>query len=237
MIATATAADYDRIFEAERKMRYPAVDDFEYRMGYSINKDKLRNAARALACPLKKSPPNWQHGSVIYAATREYFARTKPDNAILLDIGTAKGFSALCLYWALWDSDTIGGVHSVDVIDPHSDERRNTVAEVDEPKDLFEVLEPWPEAQQITFYQSTGRKWLTDHAHRVHVAYVDGKHSYEAVSWEAALLAERQHPGDLAIFDDVQIDGVAKALKELHGYGLEYISVLPTRKYAIGRRK
>lgn len=233
-----TVEAYAAAFERERIQTYPMVDAFEKRMGYALDSEKLLRAARVLACPVKKSPPNWQHGRVIYAATLEYLIRTDRDeHHILLDVGTAKGFSALCLYWALWDSDRLGNVHSVDVIDPESSERRNTIAEADGPLSLYGVLEQWPEHAQIDFYRSTGQKFIMEHPYRFHVAFIDGKHSYEAVSWESALLAERQQSGDLVMFDDVQIAGVSKALKEQRSYELEYLEILPNRKYAIGRRK
>ncbi len=250
MMATVTKADYRTIFDAERLVQYPGVDAFEERMGYALERSRLEDAAYVLACPLKKSPPNWQHGRVIYAAARNYFRACFVDGRItvadtywqsehfnLLDIGTAKGFSALCMQWALQDTPCLGIITSVDVLDPEQRVRRNTVAEVDGLKTLAETLEPWPEAADIRFLKSTGQKWLQENPVRVHVAFVDGKHSYETVSWEAALLAARQQPGDLAIFDDAQIEGVAKASKELRSYDLEYLEVLPTRKYAIGRRK
>jgi hypothetical protein len=123
------------------------------------------------------------------------------------------------------------------VLDPNERVSRNTVAEVDGLKTLGEILAPWPEAQSITFLKSTGQKWLQEHPERVHVAFVDGKHSYEAVSWEGALLGERQQAGDIVMFDDVQIGGVAKAVKELTAYAIEYVDVLPNRRYAIGVRK
>ena len=233
-----TVGAYAVAFERERLQQYPMVDAFERRMGYALDRDKLEKAARVLACPLKASPPNWQHGRVIYAATREYLKGTERNaHHALLDVGTAKGFSALCLYWALWDADRLGNVHSTDIIDPESMEKRNTVAEVEEPQNLYGVLEPWPERAQIEFYRSTGQKFLMDHPYRFHVAFIDGKHSYEVVSWEVALLAQRQESGDLAMFDDAHIAGVAKALKEQRAYELEYLEVLPNRKYAIGRRK
>jgi predicted O-methyltransferase YrrM len=235
MSAVATVADYAAIFERERLVQYPVVDAFERRMGYAIDRAKLEKAARVLACPLKKSPPNWQHGRVIYSAIRNYVGASWNHN--LLDVGTAKGFSALCMAWAMADSQYPAVIVSVDVLDPHERVRRNTVAEAEGPKTLSQILAQWPESQSINFIKSTGQKWLQEHPARVHVAFIDGKHSYEAVSWEAALLAERQQTGDLAIFDDAQIDGVAKALKELRSYELEYLEVLPTRRYAIGRRK
>ena len=51
------------------------------------------------------------------------------------------------------------------------------------------------------------------------------------------LVDETQGSGDLVMFDDVQIEGVAKAVKELRAYAIEYVDVLPNRRYAIGVRK
>lgn len=235
-VATATVLDYQRAFDAERLMLYPSVAEFEARLGYVADRARLEDAARVLACPLKTHAPNWQHGRVLYALTRAYIAQ-HGGHLTCLDVGTAKGFSALCMQWALTDAGVPGVVYSVDVIDPLAREPRNTVAEVDGWKTLREILAPWPESYPIIFKQSTGQRWLVEHAGRVHVAFLDGKHTYEAVSWEAALLAERQKPGDVVMFDDVQIDGVAKAVKELTAYELEYLEVLLHRKYAIGRRK
>lgn len=227
---------YHEAYDAEASQSYPVVDTFESMAGYALEPERYLPAARVLACPLKVNPPNWQHGRILYALTRQYLAGcTGPVN--LLDIGTAKGYSALCLLWALQDSKCHGRVTSVDVIDPQSTDRRNTVAECEGPKTLAEILAPWPEAERIDFVQSTGQKWLTEHPERVHVAFVDGKHSYDAVSWEGALLAERQQAGDVVMFDDVQIPDVNMAVMGLRAYTVQYVNVLPNRQYAIARRK
>jgi predicted O-methyltransferase YrrM len=235
-IAEFAAKAYEAAFERECLSRYPAVDAIEQEAGFALETERYLPAAKVLACPLKANPPNWQHGRVLYALTRQYLAQmTGPVH--LLDIGTAKGYSALCLLWALTDSKVHGRVTSVDVIDPNGLELRNSIVECEGPKTLAQILAPWPEAQRIDFLQSTGTKWLTANAGRVHVAFVDGKHSYEAVSWEASLLAERQQAGDLVVFDDVQIAAVDRAVFELRSYTVRYVDVLPNRKYAIARRK
>ncbi len=234
--ATVTRAAYESAFTQESARTYPAVDALEQKMGYALAPERYLPAAQVLACPVKVNPPNWQHGRVLYAMYRAYLA-SAGGPVTLLDIGTAKAFSALCALWALQDAGVEGRVISLDVMDPDGDDRRNTVAECDGSKTLYEVLEPWPESLRITFKQSTGQKWLTAHTGRVHCAFVDGKHAYEAVSWEAALLAERQKPGDLVIFDDVQIPAVAKAVGEVRGYTVAYLDILPNRRYAIARRK
>lgn len=233
-----TRETYQAIFDAERAVSYPVVEAFEERMGFAIDRQRLEDAARILACPLKANPPNWQHGRVIYAAVRRYLV-TQTDPITALDIGTAKGFSALCLRWAIDDAPLGSGVvYSVDVRDPIGRERRNSVLEVDGPKALADFLAPWPEAKAIHFLQCTGVEWLRMHQGRVHVAFVDGKHSYEAVVQEARLLADRQQEGDLVIFDDAQIEGVSDAIgRAANAYHVSSLDILPNRRYAVGVRR
>jgi hypothetical protein len=233
-----TVADYQKAFDAERLNVYPVVDAFEQRMGFALDRAKLEAAARVLACPLKKSPPNWQHGRVLYAAIRKYLATTTPNVGVMLDVGTAKGFSALCAEWAGRDAGVSCVVYSVDVIDPESRVRRNTVSEVDGLKTLAEILAPWPEAGEIGFSRATGVEWLNDNRLRVNVAFIDGKHTGAVVAQEGRLLAKWQQAGDIAIFDDVHLDDVNKAVVSLSDlYELETLRILPNRAYAIGVRR
>jgi predicted O-methyltransferase YrrM len=237
MIAhVVTATDYWQVFKAEKEQAYPVVDAFEQRMGYAVNAQRLLDAARVLACPVKKNPPNWQHGRIIYAAARNYLQGHI--DVSILDIGTAKGFSALCLLWALRDADILGSVTSVDVLDPAARVSRNTVAEVDGLKTLAEILAPWPESQSITFKKRTGGDELSDGRSRIHICFIDGKHDEKTVALEGYLLSQRQMVGDLAIFDDVHVEGVWQAVKTLKPkYELERINLLHNRAYAIGVRR
>jgi predicted O-methyltransferase YrrM len=238
LVAHRTREAYDAIFEAARQIEYTEVDAFERRMGYAIERERLEAAARVLACPLKANPPHWQHGRVIYAAACAYLAAVPSEARLtLLDVGTAKGFSALCLTWALADSVAYGAVVSVDVIDPEARVSRNTVAELGSELTLRETLAPWPETESMFFYQSTGIDWLNAHPDRIEVAFIDGKHDAHVVRQEGKLLSKRQEPGDLAMFDDCQIPGVSQAVASLgEFYKLEYITAGP-RQYAVGVRR
>jgi predicted O-methyltransferase YrrM len=240
---TATAEDYARVFEAERQREYPLIDAFEQRMGYAIDRARLEDAARVLACPIKtdragnpRVMPLWQHGRVLYASARKRLESQRSPVSIL-EIGSAKGYGALCLQWALNDSGLDGQVTSVDVIDPHAPTIRNTVAEVHRPITLAETLEPWPEASAINFVQSTGIEWLNWHPERLHVVFVDGKHTASVVDKESTLILARQTPGDVCIFDDVQLAEIRAVVRGLHhSYSIEYLD-MPNRGYAVGVRK
>ncbi len=237
MTSELTAKDYEKAFRAEVVQVYPEID--KYCKEYPLDKDKLLTAARVLACPVKKNPPNWQHGRVIYQAVREFTSRQPKGRnpAQFLDIGTAKGFSALCALWAARDSGFPVKITSVDVIDPEGIERRNTVAEVDGQKTLHQILDPWPESREIEFKKSTGIDWLEAHPNtRIHFAFVDGKHSYEAVKAESEALRIRQQPGDVILFDDLQIEGVRKAVDELKQYHVLHLEVKQGRSYGIAER-
>lgn len=235
----ATKDDYIKAFDLEQKNTYPVMDAFENEHGYSINRVQLLVAARVLACPVKINPPNWQHGRLIYTALRDYCASHVGQPILCLDIGTAKGFSALIMRIALDAAGAAGIVDSVDVIDPDARVARNTIAEVDGLKTLNETLD-WcvPQRGQLAFYKSTGVEFLTNLGanERINFAFVDGKHNYDSVAEESYLIQRRQLPGDVIIFDDVHIPGIAHAVDELTGYALERIEIKPERAYAIATR-
>lgn len=236
---TPSRADYDALFAREWPGSHPVIDAIEQEYGHALDEARLREAARVLACPVKVNPPNWQHGRLLYAVARAYAEDRVDAPLVFLDVGTAKGFSALCLRWALDDAGaTDGRVASCDVVDPEARVRRNTVAEVDGSLTLAETLSPWPEAGRIEFVRKTGVQALMGFQ-SVDLAFVDGKHSGLVVRDEASMLSRRQRPGDVVVFDDVHVDGVWKAVAWLRDgglYSVRRVDYLPARAYAIATR-
>lgn len=234
-----TVERYAEAFAQARRLVYPELDALEARLDYAIDRAWLDEAGRVLCCPIKNAAPHWQHGRVIYAVARHYLSSHPADTYTAIDIGTAKGFSALCLRSAFLDAGMPCRLTSVDVMPPAARCFRNTVAELDGLglKTLAEILSPWPEATDVTFLESTGISWLQRHADRIHVAFVDGKHTGDVVRQEGKLLAARQQPGDVAIFDDCQMPQVSPAVVSLgEWYEIEYVRAAP-REYAIARRR
>jgi predicted O-methyltransferase YrrM len=238
-MVAAVGADLDRYREAfskESARRYPIVDAFETEHDYAIATDRLLDAARILACPVKVNAPCWQHGRLLYTALRSYVsAGVGPFN--VLDIGTAKGFSALMMRWALDDAGVDGAVTTLDVLDPKARVRRNSVIELNGYKTLSEFLTPYDGGYRITCRQSTGIDYLLKHGDRIHFAFVDGKHTGEVVAQESRLLSKVQQAGDVIVFDDVHLADVRAAVETVSDrYALRYLEVLPHRAYGIGVR-
>jgi len=233
--------DYQRAYTEEMRRTYPVVDQFEEAHGFAIGRGLLQEAAW-LACPVKVNPPNWQHGRVIYTALRTYLStRSNLSPVNCLDIGTAKGFSALCAAQALVDGGAAGGqVTSVDVIDPNAKVLRNSIADCGGTTTLYELLAPFRglHSGRVTFLWTPGVQWLEGSKERIHFAFVDGKHKQDVVLRELTLLASRQEAEDIVIADDVQIPGVAQAVLEAgKWYATSYLDLTPvSRRYAIMRR-
>jgi predicted O-methyltransferase YrrM len=237
-----TARDYEEAFALECASSYPAVDAF---VGTEdVDRSWLESAARVLACPIKINRPCWQHGRVLYAAAVRALralsaTQTQPDPVTLLDIGTAKGFSALCLARALGDVGLPGRVVTVDVVNPDERVRRNTVAELDGLKTVEEVLSPYLTAgiAHVDARWLTGVTWLSVTVGRLPVVFVDGKHDGAVVAEEARLIEARQLAGDVMVLDDVHLQPLRAVAEQLKCYDVTWIEALPHRAYAVAVRR
>lgn len=242
MKKTATKDQYEAAFMLENRQHYPLVDQMESDSGYAIDRDWLMRAARVLACPVKVNPPCWQHGRLLYSALCSYIEGSKTGTSSaaplrIVDIGTAKGFSALCMAKACMDMMTPFRITSIDVIDPDSRVPRNTIAEVDAHRTLHEILEPFPESLTIDFVWAKAENWLMMNRERFHFAFVDGKHTYDAVKREVSLLSTCQEIGDVVMLDDLQFPGVRKAVGEMRGYLVRETSSVSDRIYALAEKQ
>jgi hypothetical protein len=233
---TPTREQYDAAFNKERANTYPNVTRFEASCGFAVDRERLEAAARVLACPVKENPPCWQHGRVIYAAARRALV-SSPEPHHWLDIGTAKGFSACVMAWAAADAGALVPITSLDVIHPLEIVARNSVEDLDGLQTVPEIASPFlPPAHFVHFGCSESIEWLECRSVRINLAFVDGRHKHEVVAREIDLLSARQQPGDVIIFDDVQIAGVARALSAIKGYDVHNVQAHTGRGYAVATK-
>lgn len=239
----AHKSHYDSAFNAERQSQYPEVEALEVETGFTLEKARLESAARILACPVKKNPPSWAHGRIVYSKAREVL-ETNSRAGMLLDIGTAKGFSALMMAWAIYDSGAFDHwVVSVDMVDPGERVPRNSVKEAEGGRfTVSEFLHPFrPTGVPMTFHGGGSERLLRTlkaiPETYIPFAFVDGRHSYAAVKADGEALASIQVRGNVAIFDDVHLEQVSQAVSELKEYEFRRIQAGPMRAYAVGVRQ
>lgn len=228
--------EYEDAFDRARAIEYEELDRFETLAGFAVARDRLEAAARILQCPVKANAPNWQHGRLLYTLARQYIGWAAAPT-VFLDIGTAKGFSAVVLSWAIADSDRRHRVVSLDLVEPDTFVRRNSIVECEKLQTVQQFVAPFAARDvDIEFRGGGSARWLRDTPSDVHVgfAFVDGKHTFQAVTLEAISIEKRQLRGDVIVFDDVQLGEVARATLQLRNYRREYIHLSrTTRAYCV----
>lgn len=249
---TATLQDYDDAFRTEREREYPEVDALCARLGYDMNREQLEDLAQVLACPVKARPPCWQHGRVVYAVVRSWMSEQQDLDIVdhLVDVGTAKGFSLMCMALAAQDEGRgqTAKIYSVDVVDPTDRVPRNSVRDLeDPPPSVQELITPYvrrysvpPDCAVLVGGGAGSADFFRDaRGTRFGVVFVDGKHSYEAASADFAAAAAMQRSGDCVVLDDIQLPGVARvADRAAKLYEREDVWAIPgERGYSVLRRK
>lgn len=225
----------------------PEVIKFEDSTGYKINVQWLNDLALRTQVVIKKSQLNYAHGKVLYSALREYISKNLDLKRILiLETGTARGFSSLCMAKALDDSQVSGSILTFDVL-PHKKKMYwNCVTDHEQGSITRQkLLEPWENLvnNYIIFYQGYSKIELPKIGlQRINFAFLDGAHTYDDVFSEFQIIKDCQEGGDIIIFDDYNdqlFPGIVKAVDEIcnqYGYNKKIINSFDNRSYVIAKK-
>ena len=85
-----------------KNIKYKEIDNFEESCGYFLDKDWLDNLALYTQIVIKKSQINYQHGRILYSLLMKYLNQNN-DKINVLETGTARGFSSICMSKAILD--------------------------------------------------------------------------------------------------------------------------------------
>lgn len=206
--------------------------------------DWINQLALTTQICIKRSRPLFIHGYLLYCALRHYCATHPQETRLtILESGTSRGFSALCMAKALDDAGVCGTIYTFDinlviekgynqdgtVAEPTTDYTTkriywNCIADMSGPKTRYELIAPWADLahKYITFIEDDIYKRLPhflrdQNITRVHFAFLDAKHTYDALSYELATVYMLQCPGDVIVCDDYtvgQFQGVVQAIDE-----------------------
>jgi predicted O-methyltransferase YrrM len=174
-----------------------------------------------------------------------YLKTNFSDRVNVVETGTARGFSALCMAKALHDSNREGLIVTCDIL-PHFNKMIwNCIDDHDGPKSRAEILEPWRylASKYILFHQGYAKIELPKiQFDRVHFAFLDGAHNYDDILSEFEAIKDKQLAGDVIVFDDYntkQFPGLVKAVDEIcikYTYNRNDINPASDRKYVVATK-
>ena len=237
--------EYSEIWKEAKSKKYKLVDDYEKQAAYKIDQNWYQELALHTQVVVKKSDIVYVHGRLLYACLRKYLKNNKNTNINIVETGTARGFSALCMAKALKDADVCGKIITLDVL-PHNHKMYwNCIDDNEGKKTRQELLKPYSKLTEkyIIFHQGNTKtelpKLQTD---RVHFAFLDNAHNYYYLMSEFQNLREKQQKGDIIFFDDYtpkMFPGVVKAIDEIcdkYNYSKEIITISQERAYVIAEK-
>ena len=225
------------------------VDLLEKENGFSIDKNWLNSLAFQTQIVVKKSELNYAHGRVLYSVLRNYLSNLSKENKTIniVETGTARGFSSICMAKALSDSEFEGSICTLDVLPHFKKMFWNCAADHTKgDQNRHDLLNDWDDLTEryIIFMQGYSKHILSKIGlSRINFAFLDGAHTYKDVMFEFNAISKRQKNGDIIVFDDCNkkhFPGIVKAVNDIEkrmNYSVKLIRNKNTlRDYAIAKK-
>lgn len=240
----ATRTHYVALHQQGRKNVSPVILKRADQKGVDIPLDWIHNLALVTQTVVKESALNWNHGPLLYAELSALSGRFRSnEELVVLETGTARGFSATICARALIDAGQGGFVFSWDTISPAQSRLWNSLTDLSGKVTRRQLLDEYQkELSRILFLQGVTPESLESiDIPRVHFAFLDATHDEKSVLGEYSWIRARQQEGDIIVFDDVSgaFPGVQSALAKIESDGLycvEYIDLEKSRGYAVAYR-
>ena len=92
------------------KSNYKTSLPKEINSQFKIDRKFILELALPTQVTIKLSKINIDHGKILYSLLRNYISKNKINRINILEVGTAKGFSSLCMAKALYDHKIDGNI-------------------------------------------------------------------------------------------------------------------------------
>ena len=200
------------------------IEEFIKNLDVKIpNKELFLQLSKTIPINPKRSEDfhiNFERGMLLYALIAKFQPKT------ILEIGTAEGYSTLCMAWAMSDFNINGKIFTIDPKSHHKIiERRIKINVNDESvkmslstADLWKkfALPEWIEKIEVLTGYS-GDILRTKNFPKIDFCYIDGSHVYEAVKQDFFYILKLVSEKFNILFDDYvpnRNDGVTKIIDE-----------------------
>ena len=236
---------YLEIWERAKKKKYPIIDEYEKKINFKIEHKWLHNLALHTQVVIKNTEICYQHGRLLYSVLSKYCIHNNINELNILEVGTARGFSALCMAKSLKDNKISGKIITVDPLPHNIPMYWNCIDDNYGPQSRKQLLTKYTDLidNKIIFLEGQSKQILNIlDISRVHFAFLDGSHEYIDVKLEIDFVSNRQKKGDIIFFDDYHdklFPGIVKAVHELKQskeYSIQIIVGDENRGYAIATK-
>ena len=202
------------------------IDEFIDSLNVQIpSKEKFLQLTRIFPInPRRKSDPiiNYERGILLYSLIAKY----KPKN--VLEIGTAEGYSALCMAWAMTDYDINGRIFTIDP-KPFDVPIKREITLEENPKHesiMLSTKELWnkfankewiKKIEVLTGFSGEILQKKTKEFPKMDMGFIDGHHAYETVIHDFYAFLQTASENFSLLFDDYSyhVDvNVSKAINE-----------------------
>ena len=233
---------YLSTFEKAKNEIYLEVEKFENSSGFKIDKLWLDDLALHTQVVKKESAINYQHGRILYSKLSKYIKEKNIKFINVVEIGTARGFSSICMSKAINDANINGKIITIDIIPNDQKIYWNCIDDLESKKSRKDLLKNWPkELNNIFFNWPKLLCFKKDLFDRIHFAYIDGMHDYFNTKKEFDFISSRQRFNDIIIFDDYSknfpdIVKLVEDIKNRKNYNINILASTDQRSYVIAQK-
>ena len=161
---------------------------------------------------------NYERGILLYSLIAKY----KPKN--VLEIGTAEGYSALCMAWAMTDYDINGRIFTIDP-KPFDVPIKREITLEENPKHesiMLSTKELWnkfankewiKKIEVLTGFSGEILQKKTKEFPKMDMGFIDGHHTYEAVIHDFYAFLQTTSENFYLLFDDYILNGIRGVTK------------------------
>ena len=242
----ATTDQYIKLFNETKNKENLSINDYIKKKNINIDREWIDDLALVTQIVIKKNSLNYSHGLLLYAALTDLVKNSDLNKITILETGTARGFSSLCMAKALFDQNKKGNIFSIDILPSNKKMYWNCLLDNDGKKTRYELLSKWSNLvdEYLTFlngYSTLVLKKLE--LKRINFAFLDGSHDYNTVKFEADFVAQKQLKDDVIVYDDYnneQYPGLVEACNEIskkYNYKNFFFEGENNRNYLIAKKQ
>ncbi len=226
---------------------FSEVDNFEKDTGYLIDRNFFHELAfKTQVADKTNNKVSYSHGRLLYSCIRKYCKDHSIKQINILETGTARGFSSVCMAKALEDHEISGKIVTLDILPVNKKIFWNSEGDEEGKRSRAELLNNYKNLLEkfVIFLQfDTIIDYSKIFINRINFAFIDGAHDRKHLLSEFKILKFSQLKGDIIFFDDYSYKKYPNLYEEINkicsenNYSKKIINSDEDRCYLIATKK